>query len=80
MKKLLAGCLALAMLVSTMLVMSKNVQAADNNQLIDESGNYAISDYWTAKTKKAPTKDGYVFGGWYVKDGDNFVALNEWEK
>ena len=79
MKKLLAGCLAAAMLISTMFVMPQNVQAADDNQLIDESGTYAIGDYWSAKTKKAPTKEGFVFGGWYAKEGDNFVAISESE-
>lgn len=45
----------------------------------DESGTYKISDYWSEGTKKVPVKENYIFGGWYKKDGDNFVALNESE-
>ena len=51
----------------------------ENMGLFDETGSYVIGDYWSAKTKKVPTKDGYVFGGWYKKDGNKFVALNESE-
>ena len=79
MKKILAGCLTVALLISGMVVMPQNVKAAEDNQLIDESGTYAISDYWTESTKKAPTKEGFVFGGWYTKDGENFVAIKESE-
>lgn len=45
----------------------------------DESGTYQISDYWSEEAKKVPVKEGYIFGGWYKKNGDNFVALNESE-
>ena len=50
--------------------MPQDAKAADG-ELIDQSGTYAIADYWSETTKKAPTKDGYVFGGWYAKEGDN---------
>ena len=76
-KKVLAGILTIALAISSISVMA--YAEDNNNQLIDESGSYAIGDYWSETTKKAPTKDGYVFGGWYVKDGDNFVAIKESE-
>ncbi len=47
--------------------------------LYDESGAYTICDYWSESTKKTPTKKGYVFGGWYKKDGNNFTPIKESE-
>lgn len=47
--------------------------------LYDESGAYKISDYWSETAKKAPTKKDYVFGGWYKKEGNKFVAIKESE-
>lgn len=29
---------------------------------------YSIRSYWSAANKKAPVKEGYVFGGWYADD------------
>ena len=76
MKKLLAGCMAVALLVSGLFVMPQDAKAADDNG-IDQSGTYGIADYWSETTKKAPVKDGYVFAGWYAKEGDEFVAIEE---
>lgn len=59
-------------------VLPETVKAADVVDY-DETGAYVINDYWTEETKKVPVKEGYVFGGWYKKDGDSFVAINESE-
>lgn len=38
-----------------------------------------MATYWSSAKKTAPTKVGYVFGGWYTKSGDTYTALNEAE-
>ena len=77
-KNLLAGIMTVAMILTSVIVVPQDAKAADGNG-IDQSGTYAIADYWTETTKTAPVKDGYVFAGWYAKEGDDFVAIDESE-
>ena len=79
MKKILSACLVAALVVSGVFMTPKNANAAGGDELIDKSGSYVIGDYWSEATKKAPIKDGHVFGGWYAKEGDSFVAIQESE-
>ena len=70
-KKVLAGILTIALAISSISVMA--YAEDNNNQLIDESGSYAIGDYWSER--KAPIKEDYVFGGWYKEIGDAYEPL-----
>lgn len=83
-KKAIAGCLAIGMLTAMVAVMPATVKAADDITVgeIVYSDDYTMSDYWSAQgSKVAPTKLGYVFGGWYEKTGDTefeaVTALND---
>ncbi len=35
----------------------------------------SMSSYWSTDKKTAPTKVGYVFGGWFTKSGNTYTAL-----
>lgn len=83
-KKIMAGCLTAAVILTGIVVMPKEAKAEETTAtevIYDNEANiYKISDYWTkeADTRKAPVKPGYVFGGWYVA-GENgkHAALKE---
>lgn len=69
-KKLTAGVLAVGMVVAGILVTPKQAEAAVvEDKIVYDSTNYKIADYWS--TKKAPVKEGYVFGGWYKSEDEN---------
>lgn len=81
-KKLTAGLLAVMLTVSGVSVMAGTVKA--EQPIVKETGvryeEFSVSNYWTTGEKKAPTKDGYVFGGWYTKESnDVMTALKESE-
>ena len=67
-KSLIAICMALSMVMSGIMVVSDEVQAAE---AIDwDNTHYEMKNYWSEANKKAPVKEGYVFGGWYTdQDG-----------
>lgn len=74
-KSLIAICMALSMVMSSIMVVSDEVQAAE---AIDwDNTHYEMKDYWSEANKKAPVKEGYVFGGWYTDQDGVKVALHE---
>ena len=86
MKKYVAGFLAAVMLIFGFSMMPGQVKAK-TNQLQDEyfydegdNKSYVMSDYWTKDEEGtvnavAPVKEGYVFCGWYLKEGDTYRVL-----
>ena len=71
-KKILAGFLTLVLAISGVMIMPNNTEAAEQTSVYyDEQGTYKMSDYWSESNKKVPVLDGYVFGGWFVKESDN---------
>ena len=76
-KKILAGCLSIVLVLGMLILSSDDVYAMTQNE-INYDEQYNISEYW--KEKKAPVKDGYVFAGWYrvISDG-NYQAITESE-
>ena len=73
-KKATVGVLTVAMLLTILSFVSVTAEAADEITVgeIVYSDAYNMSDYWIQQgSKVAPTKAGYVFGGWYAKTGDN---------
>ena len=76
-KSLLAIYMALIMVMSGIVVVSDEVQAAE---AIDwDNTHYEMKDYWSEANKTAPVKKGYVFGGWYIEQNGEKVALKELE-
>lgn len=68
-KKFTAGFLATAMVVTGIMIVPKNAEAAVvEDKVVYDGDNYKISDYWKEGSKTAPVKEGYVFGGWYADD------------
>ena len=65
----MASCLSLAMILTGILVMPKEAEAATATEVYFASTeDYKMSDYWDGTDNKVPVKDGYVFGGWYNAD------------
>lgn len=66
-KKLLSGILAVAMVISGVVIIPNTAKAATEVYFatMDE---YKMSDYWSTSQKKVPVKEGYVFSGWYKND------------
>ncbi len=65
-KRMLAGLLIAAMVITGVAFVPNIAKAADSIAWEELS----IKEYWSAETKKVPTKDGYIFGGWYVEQND----------
>lgn len=80
-KKIAALLCAVAMIVSGVAIAPTVAKAtATDTGIYTEivyDDSYSISAYWTTETKTAPTKPGYVFGGWYTKSSDTYIALEE---
>lgn len=81
-KKVTAGFLA-AVIIAGTITMPKPAQAAGLEDSEDKviylgPADYDIKDYWNtnAEERKAPVKEGYVFGGWYC-DENGTVPLTE---
>ena len=69
-KKLTAGMLAAGMILTGIVVPSQQVDAEGTVTIKDTviyDDSYNIKDYWD-NGKKAPVKDGYVFGGWFKEE------------
>ena len=73
-KKLTALLCVATMIVSGIAVSQLEVQAAETTVIYESCD---ISLYWTSKTKTAPAKAGYVFGGWYTESNGTYTALKE---
>ena len=90
-KRMMSACLAVAMIVSGMVIVPRDAEAADTTSTPatevfwdDETtgeAKYVITDYWnetaTESVRKVPVKEGYVFGGWYVSEEGQRVPLKE---
>ena len=77
MKKMVTGCLVVAMIVSGVVMLPKTVKAAED--IVKENGiiysPMNMSTYWSAEgTKTAPVKPDYVFAGWYTADENQEVT------
>lgn len=64
-KKLMAGFLAAAVIVTGVVILPETAKAAD---AVSWDSTIKMSDYWTTAEKKAPVKEGYVFSGWYKNE------------
>lgn len=77
--RVIASLVVGMMLVLSVSLLPRTIHA--ETTLVEKDGivydkSYNMSDYWSEDTKIAPTKDGYVFGGWYTsEDGETFNAL-----
>lgn len=70
-KRIVTGLLTTVMAISGAFVLPGEVKAAGRTDGVYYATDYHMSDYWKADgTGTAPTKAGYVFGGWYQKNGD----------
>lgn len=86
-KKIMAGLLTVAILLSSIILTPNNAEAAESETLengvmyeLDET-KYKFTDYWkpTESERKAPVKPGFVFGGWYQKVDNTYAPLKEAE-
>lgn len=84
-KKVLASLMLVMTLVVSMMIGPVQVNAAATEvdgangvkYILDEE-NYDFASLWAER--KAPTKAGYVFGGWYTRgEGNSFTAIKEEE-
>lgn len=79
MKRLIAGCMAMAIVVSGIKVLPNTAKAADDAAGISYE-QLEMGRYWNAENKTAPVKPNCVFAGWYTKDErDEFAAIKEAE-
>jgi hypothetical protein len=74
--KIITSCLIGVLALSGIMVTPITVKAADE-VYYDTTGTYKMADYWTESKKQVPVLKDYVFGGWYAKDGEKYVPLNE---
>ena len=79
MKKVIATLMATLMVVVGVAVVP-NSASADNTlnipTTVDYDNEYNIADYW--EDRVAPSKEGYVFGGWYKKlNDDSYKVITE---
>ena len=78
MNKVMAGFMAIAMVMLSVIVTPVAADATETTT-IPETVTYDdtldIAKFW--KTRTAPTKEGYVFGGWYTTDGTNYTPIKE---
>ena len=85
--KMAAGLMAAMMLVSGLTVVPLTADAAsdcaygtdgtyeDKIDYLEMTGSF--KECWKVEDEKtAPVKPGYVFGGWYQKEGDTYTALD----
>lgn len=78
MTRIIAGICAIVMLVTGTVIMPVNVKATETTDLTVCYESLKMSDYWNAGGIKAPTKEGYIFGGWFTSDDEmTYTALIE---
>ncbi len=80
-KKVVAGCLAAAVIVAGIVVVPKTAKA--EGDIVKDGITYSPMDmatYWNSTPKTAPVMKDHVFAGWY-KEGanDEFTAIKEAE-
>ena len=80
--KTLAGLMAVVMVLLGLSVSPVEVDASiPETVYYDDDQEFKIKDYWaeTVADAKAPVKDGYVFGGWYMpgEEAGRYVAINQ---
>ena len=80
--KTLAGLMAVVMVLLGLSVSPVEVDASmPETVYYDDAQEFKIKDYWaeTVADAKAPVKDGYVFGGWYMpgEEAGKYVAINQ---
>lgn len=73
-KKIAALSCAAIMIVSGVMITLVEAKATDTTVIYESCD---ISSYWTTTTKTAPSKPGYVFGGWYTKSESTYTVLKE---
>lgn len=81
-RKITALLCTVAMILSGIAMAPAEAKATDSDtgiytEIVYDNTNYSISDYWTTESKTAPTKSGYVFGGWYTKPSNTYIALEK---
>lgn len=71
-RKLVAGTLAVGMIVAGMVIVPKEADAAVvvDQVIYEEYAKTDMEKYWTTSSKKAPVMEGYVFGGWFQEASD----------
>ena len=78
-KKIVAGCLVVAVIVAGMVVVPKTAEAEGNivkGEIIYSPMN--MGTYWSTDAKTAPVMADHVFAGWYIADESNeFTAIKE---
>lgn len=74
-KRLLAGLLSILLIGLVVVGMQTKVDAADNTMKTHYDDTYSIAKFWD--DRKAPIKNGYVFGGWYQKNDTTYTPLKE---
>ncbi len=87
MKQILASTLVAVMLVAGLMITPLHVEAADSvkgqngEEYVLDTVNYNFANFWNQDASKriAPTRDGYVFGGWYKDVEGTKTALTETE-
>ncbi len=84
-KRVLVSMLTAAMLATTLSTLPMEAEAAENKIdgtngviYVSDADNENYQEAWTNKT--APTKNDYVFGGWYKKDNTSWTAIKESER
>ena len=75
-KRIMAGCLSVAMILTGLVIVPKTAEAEEAKK-VHYDNTYIMSDYWKSSTKKAPVKDGYVFGGWFTKLDENKAGAEQ---
>ena len=76
-KKLVAMMMATVMIVAGIVLIPKQTDAAVAADTITYKKYDDITTYTTATPKKAPIKEGYVFGGWYSEEQENAFITEE---
>lgn len=81
-RTLITGVMAVAVIMVGMLLVPKTAAAetipGDGGIIyVKDSENYNFATYWKEGNKKAPVKEGYVFGGWYSAPGEDGALTEE---
>ena len=76
-KKIVAMMMAAIMIVAGVILVPNQTDAAVVADKITYEKYDDITTYTNATPKKAPIKEGYVFGGWYSEENDNAYIAEE---
>ena len=86
MKQIMAGLLVAVMVVAGIVLTPASADASETEEIVNgdngviyvaDETNLKFSNYWTVDSKTVPTRAGFVFGGWYTKDGEKMNAIKE---